>query len=110
VASPPPATPISLRDARAFAHARPSSPRALDAWARAALRAGELHEAYRATSSWALHDGTVEPRLLMADVLDASGRRPEAVALLTEWLESHPDATDVQAALTRLSTETIARR
>ncbi len=46
----------------------------------------------------------------MADVLDASGRRPEAVALLTEWLESHPDATDVQAALTRLSTETIARR
>jgi hypothetical protein len=46
----------------------------------------------------------------MADVLDASGRRPEAAALLTEWLESHPDAADVQAALTRLSGEAIARR
>jgi serine/threonine protein kinase len=109
-ASPPPTTLPSLRDARALAHAHPSNPRALDAWARAALRTGELREAYRATSSWALHDGTVEPRLVMADVLDASGRRPEAAALLTEWLESHPDAADVQAALTRLSGEAIARR
>ncbi|HEY5147259.1 MAG TPA: protein kinase, partial [Polyangiaceae bacterium] len=109
VASPP-STPMSLRDARAFAHAHPSNPRALDAWARAAFRAGELREAYRATSAWALHDGTVEPRLVMADVLDASGRRPEATALLTEWLESHPDAADVQAALSRLSGEAIARR
>ncbi len=113
-AAPPPAAlpgpPPSLREARAAAHAHPSSPRALDAWARAALRAGELHEAHRATSAWALHDGTVEPRLVMAEVLDASGRRPEATALLTEWLESHPDEEGARASLARLSGDAIARR
>jgi serine/threonine protein kinase len=107
-AAPSPALP--LREARAAAHTHPSSPRALDAWARAALRVGELHEAHRAASAWALHDGTVEPRLVMADILDASGRRAEATALLTEWLESHPDAADARASLDRLSSETIARR
>jgi hypothetical protein len=101
---------LPLREARALAHAHPSSPRALDAWARAALRAGELREAHRAASAWALHDGTVEPRLVMADVLDASGRRGEATALLAEWLESHPDAADARASLERLSNEPIARR
>jgi serine/threonine protein kinase len=104
-----PSAPLSLRDARVGAHAHPSSPRALEAWAVAALRAGELREAHRAASAWALHDGTVEPRLVMADVLDASGRRPEATALLTEWLETHPDAADARASLSRLS-EAVARR
>jgi hypothetical protein len=46
----------------------------------------------------------------MADVLDASGRRPEAVALLTEWLETHPDASDAQASLIKLSGDAVARR
>ncbi len=105
-----PGPPPSLREARAAAHAHPSSPRALDAWARAALRAGELHEAHRAASAWALHDGTVEPRLVMAEVLDASGRRTEATALLAEWLESHPDEDDARASLARLSGDAIARR
>jgi hypothetical protein len=100
----------SLREARALARMHPSSPAALDAWARAALRAGELREAHRATAAWALHDGTVEPRLVMAEVLDATGRRPEATALLTEWVESHPDAADARAALSRLSSDPVARR
>jgi serine/threonine-protein kinase len=100
----------SLRDARAAAHARPASPRALEAWTRAAFKAGDLRDAHRAASAWALHDGTVEPRLAMADILDASGRRPEAVALLTEWLETHPDAADARAALSHLSGDAIARR
>ena len=100
----------SLREARARAHAHPSSPAALDAWARAALRAGELREAHRATTAWASRDSTVEPRLVMADVLGASGRATEAVALLTEWLETHPDAADVRAALSRLSGDAVARR
>ena len=82
----------------------PAALRALDAWARAALRAGELREAHRAASAWASSDGTVEPRLVMADVLDASGRRPEATALLTEWLEAHPDAPDAADARAALST------
>ncbi len=93
----------ALRDARAVARAHPGDPRALAAWAQAALRAGELREARRATSSWALRDGTVEPRLVMAQVLAASGRRADAVATLTEWLESHPDSTDARLALTSLS-------
>ena len=83
---------------------------ALDAWARAALAAGELREAHHAASAWALRDGTVEPRLVMADILDASGRRPEAAALLTEWVQAHPDAADARAALSRLSSDAVARR
>jgi serine/threonine-protein kinase len=100
----------SLREARAHAHAHPGSPVALDAWARAALRAGELREAHRAASAWTSRDGTVEPRLVMAEILDASGRRQEATALLTEWLQSHPDAQEARAALTRLTSEPVARR
>jgi hypothetical protein len=105
-----PAAPPSLREARAHAHAHPGSAAALDAWARAALRAGDLREAHRAASAWTSRDGTVEPRLVMAEILDASGRRQEATALLTEWLEGHPDALDARAALTRLATDPVARR
>ncbi len=94
---------LALRDARAAAHAHPGSPRALEAWTRAAVRAGELREAHRAASAWSLHDGTVEPRLVMAEVLDASGRRAEAEALLEEWVEAHPDATEVRAELARMT-------
>ncbi len=111
-AQAPTSTP-SLRDARARAHAHPGNPAALEAWARAALRAGELREAHRAAMAWASRDSTVEPRLVMADVLDGSGRRPEATALLTEWLEVHPDAPDAgdaRAALARLSSDAVARR
>jgi serine/threonine-protein kinase len=100
----------SLREARARAHAHPGSAAALDAWARAALRAGELREAHRAANAWTSRDGTVEPRLVMAEILDASGRRQEATALLTEWLQSHPDAQEARAALTRLTSEPVARR
>jgi hypothetical protein len=107
-------TPLpSLRDARARAHAHPGNPGALDAWARAALRAGELREAHRVAMAWASRDSTVEPRLVMAEVLDASGRRPEATALLTEWLQAHPDSPDAaeaRATLTRLSSDAVARR
>jgi hypothetical protein len=108
-----PTSTLSLREARARAHAHPGSPAALDAWTRAALRAGELREAHRGAMAWASRDSTVEPRLVMAEVLDASGRRPEATALLTEWLEAHPDApdaADARAALSRLSSDAVARR
>jgi hypothetical protein len=78
------------------------------------LHAGDLREARRAASAWALHDGTVEPRLVMSEILDASGRRSDARATLQEWLETHPDSADARAALTRLSgdgaTHEIARR
>ncbi len=100
----------TLREARARAHGHPTSAAALDAWTRAALAAGELREAHRAASAWASRDTSVEPRLVMAEVLDASGRRPEAAALLTEWLQSHPDAEDARAALTRLSGDAVAGR
>jgi Flp pilus assembly protein TadD len=41
--------------------------------------------------------------MLMAEVLDASGRRAEAEALLEEWVEAHPDATEVRAELARMT-------
>jgi hypothetical protein len=66
------------------------------------MRAGDLREAHRAASAWVLHDGTAEPRMVMAEVLEASGRRPEATALLQEWIEGHPDAADVRAELVRI--------
>lgn len=98
-----PPVPPALHEARALARAHPGDPRALATWAQAALRAGDLREARRAASAWALHDGTVEPRLFMAQVLAASGRRADAVATLNEWLELHPDSTDARSELARLS-------
>jgi serine/threonine-protein kinase len=92
----------ALRDARMALRARPGSPRLLEGWTRAAMRAGDLREAHRAASAWVLHDGTAEPRMVMAEVLDASGRRAEATALLQEWIEGHPDAADVRAELVRI--------
>src|SRR5262249_38272422 len=68
-----------------------SDAHALKTWATAAHRAGELREARRAAEAWSLHDGTTEPRLFLATVLDASGRRVEARAVLEEWLQLHPD-------------------
>lgn len=80
-----------------------SDPQALRAWAQAAFRAGELREARRAAELWAMHDGTAEPRLLLAAILDAAGQRPDAKALLAEWLEQHPDAKPVQKMHAKLS-------
>ena len=108
-------TPIlPLREARSAAHAHPGDPRALESWTRSALHAGDLREARRAAAAWALHDGTVEPRLAMSEILEASGRRTDARAVLQEWLETHPDSVDARGALARLSgeggTREIARR
>jgi serine/threonine-protein kinase len=105
-ASPPPPP---LREARAAARAHPGDPRALEAWARSALHAGDLREARRAAAAWALHDGTLEPRLLTSEILDTSGRRADARAVLQEWLETHPDSADARAALARLSGDGNAR-
>jgi hypothetical protein len=81
----------------------------LATWARAGLHAGELREARRAASAWLLRDGTVEPRVFMAEVLDASGRHGEARTVLQEWLETHPDSADARAALAHLSGEPATR-
>jgi serine/threonine-protein kinase len=111
-AEPPPALVIPsvpLREARAAARAHPSDPRALETWTHAALRAGELREARRAVGAWALRDGTVEPRLALAEIYEASGRRGDARAVLAEWLELHPDSADARAAFGRLSSEVGSR-
>ena len=112
--APVPIPPVPLRDARTAAKAHPGDPRTLETWTHAALHAGELREARRAANAWALHDGTVEPRLAQAEILDATGRRAEARVVLQEWLEAHPDSTDARAALARISadvgTREVARR
>ncbi len=103
-AAPPPAIELpSLHDARVAARAHPTDARALEAWARAAWRAGELLEAQRAAAAWSLRQRTVDARLLIAEVLDASGRRAEAKAILADWVEAHPDAESARAAWARLS-------
>jgi serine/threonine-protein kinase len=101
----PPPSPVPLREARAAAHAHPGDPKALENWTRAAFRAGDLREARRAAAAWELRDGTLEPRLVLAEILDASSRRSEARAIMQEWLESHPDSSDARAELTKLSSE-----
>jgi serine/threonine-protein kinase len=103
-----------LHEAKSTARAHPTDPRALELWVRAALRAGDLREARRAASAWALHDGRFEPRLYVARVLEASGRRSEARDAMAEWLESHPDAEGARAEYDRLSGDpgahSVARR
>jgi hypothetical protein len=98
-----------LQEAKSIARAHPTDPRALEVWARAALRAGDLREARRAAGAWALHDGRFEPRLWIAHALEASGRRSEARDVMAEWLESHPDAESARAEYDRLSSDPGAR-
>jgi len=81
-----------LAAARATARAKPDDPKAMHAWVRAAMRAGELREARRAVDTWILHDSSAEPRVVLAGVLDASGKRAEARAVLEGVLETHPDS------------------
>ena len=91
-----------LNDARKFAKGHMSDGRALKTWATAAYRAGELREARRAADAWALHDGTVEPRLFLATVLEGSNRRGDAKAVLEEWLQLHPDSSEARLLHARL--------
>lgn len=97
-ASPPkdaakdPAKVAHLDEVRALAKARPSDTRRLKAWAQAARAAGELREARRAAEAWSLHDGTPDPKVFLAGVLDQLGKRAEARAVLEEVLAKYPDA------------------
>jgi serine/threonine-protein kinase len=80
-----------LEAARVAAHEKPGDVRALRAWTTAALRAGEFHDARRAVDTWILHDSSPEPRVVLANVLDMSGKHLEARAVLEEILQTHPD-------------------
>lgn len=91
-----------LSEARARAKDRSTDPRALRAWAMAAIQAGEVREARRAAEAWAVHDGGAEPRLFLAAALEASGRRREARSVLEEWLANHPDTPEARKMLQRL--------
>ena len=91
-----------LTEARAHAKDHSSDWRALRAWATAALQAGETREARRAAEAWAVHDGSVEPRLFLAGALEAGGRRREARAVLEEWLANHPETPEARRMLQRL--------
>jgi hypothetical protein len=91
-----------LPEARDLAKAHFDDPHALKGWATAAYRAGAMREARRAADAWALHDGTVEPRLFLATVLDATGHRADARAVLEEWLQIHPDSSDARRMHARL--------
>ena len=86
----------TLVDARDAAKQAMSDPRALKTWTVAALRAGQLREARRAADAWALHDMSPEPRIVLAQVLDAGGRRSDARAVLEEVLELHPDSAEAR--------------
>jgi serine/threonine-protein kinase len=106
IASEPPAIAASalpvaketskLDVARAAARTHPNDPRKLKAWAHAARSAGDLREARRAADAWALHDGTAEPKVFLAQVLDQMGKRIEARAVLEEVLDKYPDASDAR--------------
>ncbi|MCL2723841.1 MAG: serine/threonine protein kinase [Polyangiaceae bacterium] len=93
-----------LTEARAAAREHATDPRALKAWGIAALRAGETREARRAADAWAARDDSVEPRILLAGALDASGRHREARTSLEEWIANHPDSPEAKKMLARLST------
>ncbi|MGH7327390.1 MAG: protein kinase domain-containing protein, partial [Polyangiaceae bacterium] len=85
-----------LADARSDAESHPDDSRVLQAWANAAFKAGDYREAKRATEAWSLKDGTPEPRIFLATVLDALGRRADARAVLEEVLDLHPDSAEAR--------------
>ncbi|MBX3187544.1 MAG: protein kinase [Labilithrix sp.] len=91
-----------LTEARRVARERSADPKALKAWATAAMHAGEMREARRAAEAWAVHDASAEPRLFLAATLEASGRKREARAVLEEWLANHPDSHEAKRMLSRL--------
>ncbi len=103
--SSPNDTRAELELARKDAEAHPSDPRALRAWARAAYRNKDYKEARRAARDWASRDGSAEPRIFLATVLEASGNRGEARAVLEEWLAKHPDSSDARRMRSRLGGE-----
>jgi hypothetical protein len=112
VSTPPPAAPsssaasshppsdradlVELANARGVALERPNDRHALKAWATAASHAGAMREARRAGEAWALRDDGVEPRLFLASVLDATGHRGDAKAILEQWVALHPDSTEAK--------------
>ncbi len=85
-----------LADARATAKDHPGDRHALKAWATAASRAGAMREARHAGEAWALKDDGIEPRLFLANVLDSTGHRSDAKAVLEQWLELHPDSAEAK--------------
>ncbi|HEY2516748.1 MAG TPA: protein kinase [Polyangiaceae bacterium] len=95
-ASAPRADLLELADARTNAHEHSDDPRTLKVWANAAFRAGALREARRAGEAWALRDDGAEPRVFLANVLDATGHRGDARAVLEQWIELHPDSTEAR--------------
>jgi Flp pilus assembly protein TadD len=101
-AEPPEDVKSRLAEARSAARERPTDPRALKAWATAAMRAGETREARRAAEAWAVHDAGAEPRLFLAGALDQAGRKREARAVLEEWLANHPDSVEARRMVSRL--------
>lgn len=101
-----------LMEARSRAKEHSTDPSALKTWAIAALQAGENREARRAAEAWAVHDSGASPRLLLAGVLEASGRRREARAVLEEWLANHADSSEAKKMLQHLgaSPEPVIKR
>jgi serine/threonine-protein kinase len=91
-----------LQEARTYASDHPTEVPALKQWALTALRIGDIRDARRAADAWALHDGSAEPRLFLAAVLDAGGHRHDARAVVQEVLDIHPDSTDARRMYTRL--------
>jgi serine/threonine-protein kinase len=85
-----------LADARVFATEHPNDKHALKNWATAASHAGAMREARRAGEAWALKDESTEPRLFLASVLDATGHRGDARAVLEQWISVHPDSADAK--------------
>ena len=55
-----------------------------------------MREARHAGEAWALKDESAEPRLFLASVLDATGHRSDAKAILEQWLDLHPDSAEAK--------------
>lgn len=93
---------LTLEAAREIARSKPRDPKALRAWTRAALRNKEYGEAKEAAELWLARDGSAEPRIVLANVLDRGGKRPEAKMLLELYVKKHPQSTEAKRALGRL--------
>ena len=92
----------ALDEARAFAKSHGKDAHAQKAWATAAAKAGDLAEAKRAGDAWAKDDASGDPRIFLANVLNAGGHREAARTILQNWLDDHPEATDARKLYAQL--------
>jgi eukaryotic-like serine/threonine-protein kinase len=77
----------------------PTHTRILKRWADAASSMHRWEETEQAIEQWVMFDAGAEPKLYLARVLGYRGRKDDAVRVLKDLLEDHPECDEARALL-----------